>query len=240
MKYAHSNQSQNLIINKLPAPLKQNLEKCLESVEMPLTQILCRPKEKIKYVYFPDTSVISIVTFLENGDCVESGIIGKEGVFGAAFVFGGNVSPTEASVQHSGDGRRIKITDFRMFFDRDKEFRDAVLLYNYSYLAQISQNAACLAHHTIEKRLARWLLMFADRRDDDTLVLTQEFIAQMLGVHRPSVSLNASKLQKMNLIAYNRGTIKILDRGGLENLACECYRAINESLHGFADGASFN
>ena len=124
-------------------------------------------------------------------------------------------------------------------FDENKIFRHAALHFIYAFIAQISQNAACLCHHKIDQRLARWLLMFADRADCDKLNMTHEFIAQMLGVHRPTVSKNANDLQKKGLISYNRGAVKILDREGLENFACECYAAIKQSLKGQTNRRKF-
>ncbi|MGI8556444.1 MAG: Crp/Fnr family transcriptional regulator [Pyrinomonadaceae bacterium] len=199
-----------------------------------MSEILYRPKEKIEYVYFPESSVISIVTCLENGDSVEAGIIGKEGVAGASIIFADDISPTEATTQLGGIGQRMRVSDFKNCFDDSKEFRKLILQYVYSFIAQISQNAACLCHHTIEKRLARWLLMFDDRAEAEKLVLTQQFIAQMLGVHRPSVSVNAGKIQDLGVISYNRGVVRILDREGLQNLTCECYDEINKSLTGYS------
>ena len=235
MKTAKISREKNIIFNKLSKEIFKEIKPHLEEIEMPLTEILYRPHEKIDYIYFPETSVISIVTYLENGESVEAGIIGKEGVAGASIIFANDISPTEATTQLGGIGQRMKVSDFKNCFDDSKEFRNAVLYYVYSFIAQISQNSACLCHHTIEKRLARWLLMFSDRAESDKLILTQEFLAQMLGVQRPSVSMNAGKLQEMGLINYNRGVIKILDRTGMQNLACECYEEINMSLKGYSE-----
>lgn len=204
----------------------------LKKTAMPLGDYLYRPGRKIETVYFPETSVISVVMVLENGETIESGIIGSEGFSGAAVLVCEELSPQEATVQLAGEGYLMPIGDFKKLLDDDKSFRNAALHYLYAFVAQISQNAACLCHHTVDRRLARWLLLFADRAAADQLVLTQEFIAQMLGVHRPTVSKNANELQKKGLIAYNRGTIKILDRAGLEKLSCECYRTISRLVRG--------
>jgi CRP-like cAMP-binding protein len=202
----------------------------LDKVEMPLAEILHNPLQKIEYVYFPETSVISIVTLLENGNGVESGIIGREGISGTSVIMGEDYSPRESTVQLGGEGWRMRTNDFRHFFEKNDSFRRLVLHYIYAFIAQISQNAVCLCYHIIEQRLARWLLMFDDRTDFKELQLTQEFIAQMLGVHRPSVSISAKKLQDQGLISYNRGTMVILDRKGLEEFTCECYDTINMAL----------
>lgn len=202
----------------------------LKYSEMPLGKLLYNPHEKIEYVYFPETAVISIVTMLSDGRCVEAGIIGNEGMAGAFAAFGEDISPREATVQLGGAGWSLNVEDFRRMFEENKDFRCEVLRFVYGFVAQISQNAACICHHQVGQRLARWFLMCDDRAPSETLELTQEFIAQMLGVHRPTVSKNANELQKMGLIKYNRGTVKILDRTGLENLACECYAEINRNL----------
>ena len=179
---------------------------------MPLGKVLYYPAEKIEYIYFPETCVISIVNVLENGDSVESGIIGSEGFSGAAVILSEEISPLEATIQLTGEIICLPVAEFRKLFEQNKKFRDVALRYVYAFIGQISQNAACLCHHNIDQRLARWFLMFADRADSNELKLTQEFIAQMLGVHRPTVSKNANDLQKKGFISYNRGSVKILDR----------------------------
>ncbi len=229
----------NKVLNSLSAAEFKEIEKRLEKIEMILGNVLYYPGEKIEYVYFPETSVISIVMVLENGDTVESGIIGKEGFSGAAVILSEDISPQEATVQLSGEGYRLPVKDFKKLFEENKKFRSAALHSIYAFIAQISQNAACLCHHKIENRLARWFLMFSDRAERKALEMTQEFIAQMLGVHRPTVSKNANNLQKDGFISYNRGTVKIIDREGLENFACECYKAINQSLNGYENPRTF-
>lgn len=195
---------------------------------MPVGQMIHHPHEKITHVHFPETCVISIVTYLENGSCVETGIIGNDGMSGIEILLGENSSPREAVIQHTGFGKKMKVEKFKEFYEANLFSPPILMRYVYSFIGQISQNPACLAYHKTEKRLARWLLMFQDRAGGDELKLTQEFIAVMLGVHRPSVSKCAAELQKQNLINYNRGQIKILDRDGLIQASCECYRAIKE------------
>ncbi len=220
--------SQNFIIKSVGEKTFKQIEPELEKVEMPLSKLLNQSWSQISHVYFPETSVISVVSLLENGNGVESGIIGKEGVFGATAIFAGEISLGEATVQLGGEGWRMKVSAFKKIFECNVEFRKIILAYVFTFVAQITQNALCLCYHNIEKRLARWLLMFQDRAEREKLVLTQEFIAEMLGVHRPSVSKSANKLQSMNLISYTRGVVKILDRKGLENFSCECYKTISE------------
>jgi CRP-like cAMP-binding protein len=204
----------------------------LEKITMPLGEYLYHPAERIQRIYFPETSVVSIVMVLENGETIESGIIGKEGFSGAGVLLSKELSPQEATIQLAGSGWYMTIDDFKKLFDENKAFRDAALGYLYTFVAQISQNAACLCHHAVNQRLARWLLLFADRAEGEHLVLTQEFIAQMLGVHRPTVSKSANELQKKGFISYNRGTVKILDRAGLEKFSCECYKTISQLIRG--------
>lgn len=222
----------NFVLKSLSAEDLNDIEPRLEKVRMSLGEVLYQPAEKIERIYFPETSVISIVMVLENGEMVESGIIGRDGFSGAAVILSEEVSPQEATVQLSGEGYCLPMKDFKRLFEENKKFRDAALCYFYAFIAQISQNTACLCHHTVDRRLARWLLMFADRACSEKLDLTQEFMAQMLGVHRPTVSKNANELQRKGFISYNRGTIKILDRSGLESFSCECYRTISGLVKG--------
>ena len=218
--------NKNLILNALPDEIYEKVKPNLVTVEMPLGKVIYRPDEPINHAYFPETSVISVVTYLENGNCVETGIIGNDGVSGTETVLDQDSSPREAMVQLAGDGYRMKVEKFRELFSSEEIFKKLVLHYVYNFIAQISQNPACLCYHRVEQRLARWLLSFEDRAASNELGLTQEYIAVMLGVHRPSVSKSAAKLQERGLINYNRGKIKILDRPGLEKTACECYEVI--------------
>lgn len=227
--------SKNLILNSLNEKEYKEISTCLEEVDMPLGKMLYHPGEKLNYMFFPQTSVISNVTLLENGSGVESGIIGREGVSDAWVILGDDEAFSESTVQLSGYGLKMKTRDFKRFLNENINFRNVILSYIHAYVSQLSQNAACLCYHNIEKRLARWMLMFADRSESETMEMTQEFIAQMLGVHRPSVSKNANKLQKMGLINYNRGTIEIINRKGLEDLSCECYEIINRALIRYLD-----
>ncbi len=220
----------NLFLNNLSPPEMKTIEHHLEAVEMPLGMRIYNPFEEIKHIYFPDTSIISIVTLLESGSGVETGIVGKEGFSGIETVLLGNSVPREAMVQLGGDGYRMKVEDFRSVFGDSRKFSAKVLHYLYAYITQIAQNSVCLCYHPIEKRLARWLLMFHERATSDELQLTQEFIALMLGVHRPNLNKSISGLQKKNFISYHRGCINILDRDGLESISCECYKVIKHDF----------
>lgn len=211
----------------------KELNSCLEPVEMPLGMKIYDPYAKITHIYFPETSIISIVTYLESGSGVETSIVGYEGFSGVETVLHENVVPREAMVQLGGDGHRMKVEDFRRLFNDNRLFAQHVLHYLYPFITQIAQNSACLCYHSIEKRLARWLLMFHERAASDVLKLTQEFIAMMLGVHRQNLNKSLNKMQTDNLISYHRGTINIIDREGLLAASCECYEVIKNSFDGY-------
>lgn len=207
----------------------------LELIEMPLEMKIYDPNEPISYIYFPETSIVSIVTLLENGSGVETSIVGREGFSGVETILMESAVPREAMVQLGGYGYRMKVEKFRTLFAEDKAFAQQVLHYLYPLITQIAQNSACLCYHPIEKRLARWLLMFHERAASDELKLTQEFIAMMLGVHRQNLNKSLGKLQQEKLISYNRGNIKIVDREGLTCVSCECYEVIRTAFNGYLD-----
>ena len=187
MKTQTDHDFKNTLLQSLSKADLKEIEQKLEKIEMPVGKTLYYPAEKIDFIYFPETCVISVVMVLENGDTVESGIIGYEGFSGAAVILTEEVSPQEATIQLTGEGFRLPVADFHSLFEKNMDFRNAAMRYIYAFIAQISQNAACLCHHNVSQRLARWFLMFDDREFRlNQLDLTQEFIAQMLGVHRPS------------------------------------------------------
>jgi CRP-like cAMP-binding protein len=223
----------NSFIQTLSAQDVEDLCSCLESVEMPLGMKIYDPYCEIKHIYFPETSIISIVTLLQSGNGVETAIVGKEGFSGVETILAENGVPREAMVQLGGMGYRAKVSDFKHLFEKNKTFSEQVLRYLYPFVTQIAQNSACLCYHSIEKRLARWLLMFHERAASDELQLTQEFIAMMLGVHRQNLNKNINKLQQENLISYNRGRIRILSRAGLLESSCECYEVIKTAFAGY-------
>ncbi len=224
MNTVNDTNSQNLFLKSLPDDDYLRISPHLELHEHCLGEKLYSSGENIEYVHFPDTSVASIVTNLENGASVETGIIGREGIIGTEIILSEDTSLREVNIQFAGKCFRLKAEIFKAQFEHRAVFRKLVLCYVGSYLTQIAQNAACLAFHEIEQRLSRWLLMFHDRTDGDEVKITHEFIALTLGVHRPSISKNANRLQEKGFIRYYRGKISILDRQGLENCACECYR----------------
>lgn len=223
----------NYFIRCLTEKESGNFDSHLEFIEMPLGMKIYNPNEEISHIYFPETSIISIVTLLENGSGVETSIVGYEGFSGIETILSKNAVPREAMVQLGGNGYRMKVENFRNLFGENKLFAQNVLHYLYPFITQIAQNSACLCYHSIEKRLARWLLMFHERAASDELKLTQEFIAMMLGVHRQNLNKNISKLQQENLIRYNRGHIRIVDREGLLRVSCECYEVIKKAFDGY-------
>lgn len=230
--------SENKIYNnRLVRCLSENESKqfnsLLEPVEMPLGMKIYDPHAEITHVYFPETSIISIVTLLQSGSGVETAIVGSEGFSGVETILSENAVPREAIVQLSGTGHRMKIDKFKKLFAENKLFSQNVLHYLYPFITQIAQNSACLCYHPIEKRLARWLLMFHERAATDELKLTQEFIAMMLGVHRQNLNKSLNKLQENNLISYNRGRIRIVNRSALLDVSCECYEIIRSSFENY-------
>jgi CRP-like cAMP-binding protein len=200
----------------------------LEHVELPSHRSLCEPDELFQFVYFPNAGLISIVVVLSNGKTVEAGLIGKEGIVGLPAVAGRKRSPLREVVQISGKGLRIRIGRLRNVLESARMLDGTLKRYASVFGMQVAQTAACNRLHDTDRRLARWLLMALDRVDSGLLRITHDFLATMLGTDRSSVSLAAGELQKMGIIKYSRGVIKILDRQKLETVACECYRVIRD------------
>ena len=201
------------------------LEQC-EMVELEFGSILCERDMLFRYLYFPTTCFVSLVTTLGGKHPLELGLIGSEGMLGATMALGVNMAPSRAVVQGSGTALRISSDQLRRALRDSPLFQRALKHYLYVLLAQLTQNAACVHFHEIEPRLARWLLMTQDRAHQDTFHLTHQFLADMLGVRRSGVTIAAGALQLRGLIAYRRGDITILDRSGLELASCECYRVM--------------
>ncbi len=198
----------------------------LEHVVISAPKSLCEPQELFRFAYFPNDGVISIVVVMPNGKTVEAGLVGKEGVVGLPAIEGFKRSPLREVVQISGDAFRVKISTIRKILASAPIFDGALTHYSLLFGLQIAQTAACNRLHDTEKRLARWLLMAEDRVDSRILHITHDFLATMLGTDRSSVSIAAATLQKLNLIQYRRGAVKVLNRSQLEGYACDCYRAI--------------
>jgi CRP-like cAMP-binding protein len=215
----------NLLLAALAPEDVQLFSRSLEVVPLPLKQFLHRPGDVIEYVYFPGGGFCSELAVLESGDMVEVATIGREGMVGIFAAHDGHVAHSAAMVQAETDTcYRLPVDVFRREVDRGGRFSELVTRYTNAHIAFIMQSTGCNAVHTVEERLARWLLMAHDRIGKDEFPLTQEFVAMMLGVARPTVTIVAGTLQKAGLITYRRGTINILDREKLEAASCECYR----------------
>ncbi|HEY6230967.1 MAG TPA: Crp/Fnr family transcriptional regulator [Pyrinomonadaceae bacterium] len=217
---------QNRLLAALPEVVYQRLSPHFEAITLEHGAVLYEMEAPIDYFYFPFDAVISLVTQMEDGRIVEVGLVGNEGMTGLAALFGQKVSAERALVQIPNGGTRVKTAVILDEFKQQGELHDACLTYANFFMRQVTQTAACNASHTVEERLARWLLMCRERARGDELNLTQEFIAEMLGTRRATVNVAAVTLQTAGFIKYNRGRIKIIDLAGLEGFACECYEAV--------------
>jgi CRP-like cAMP-binding protein len=188
-----------------------------------LGETIYKPDERIRYAYFVGTGVVSLVANLKDGSSVEVGLVGNDGLVGLSIVLGDDISPNHAIVQIADGAMRISADKLKEELKREGQLLSLLLRSTLATLKQVSQTAACNGTHTVDQRLARWLLMCHDRVPGDELKLTQEFISQMLGIRRSGVSEAAKLLQKAGLISYSRGNITVVNRSGLEDFACECY-----------------
>ena len=219
---------ENRLLAALPPTAYQRLLPHLEPVTLELKKVLYREGGTIRHVYFPSGAMISLVSVMSSGRSVEIGVVGREGMASTVPFMGGGTSPYEAMVQISNGALRMKASTLKEEFHRGGPLQDLLLRYAQAFSIQVSQTAACNRLHSMEERLARWLLMTHDRARLDQLELTQEFLSMMLGVERSGVTLAAITLQDAGLIQYSRGKITILDRKGLERAACECYGRVKK------------
>jgi CRP-like cAMP-binding protein len=217
---------QNKILAALPAQEYDRLHEHLTPVSLPQDETLYKMEERIRYVYFVNSGVVSKIINMEDGGSVEVGLVGNEGMAGLPIALGDDVSPNQAIVQIAGGGMRMQAAALSEELRRGGRLQSLLQRYTLAMLKQVSQTAACNRSHNVGDRLARWLLMCHDRVEGNELRLTQEFIAEMLGTRRSGVSEAAILLQAAGLIRYKRGHITILDREGLEGFACECYRVV--------------
>lgn len=216
----------NQLLKALPGNEFRQLQLDLKRVEMPLGKIVYEVGKPIDYVYFPETSIFSTINFFEDGASLETGITGFEGLVGINVALASDKAERETSVQAEGSAWQISAQKFREQFEQGGALQHLVLRYVHAYLEQISQSGACINHHPVNRRLARWLLMCHDRTNGDKMRITHDFIAQMLGVNRPSVTSAAIELKDEGLIYYSRGVVRITNRIGLEKFSCECYRSV--------------
>lgn len=229
----------NQLLAALPAEEYQRLEPYLQEVTLETGTILLEAYEVNKTVYFPNTAMISLVSIMENGSTTEIGLIGNEGMVGLPIVLGGEYTINRAIVQIAGNSLKISADILKQEFQRGETLQKLLLLYTQAQLTQISQNSACNGQHKIEARLARWLLSVHDCVLKDELPLSQEFMANMLGIRRSGVTVVAKMLQDHGIIRYHRGKVVILDYARLEATSCECYRLVQKEymrLLGFRRG----
>ena len=215
----------NLLLTALPdKTLARVLANC-ESVDLVFADVVCLPGDRIRHVYFPTDSFISLVAPVDGYAGLEVGMVGREGMFGVSLMLGVDVSPLHALVQGAGPALRMDAGRFRRQLAGSLALRQGLNRYVYVLISQLAQTAACTRFHVVEARLARWLSMTRDRAASDEFYLTQEFLSHMLGVRRVGVTKAASSLQRRKLISYSRGMIRVLDRNGLQGAACGCYLA---------------
>ncbi len=223
-----SDPAKNRLLAALPREEYEHLLPHLGPVSFKFGEVVYESGVQMEHIYFPTTATVSLLYRMENGASAEMGMAGNEGVVGVALFMGGNTMPNRAVVQSAGGSVRMRAKVLREEFARGGVFQRLLLRYTQALLTQMSQTAVCNRLHAIEQQLCRWLLLSHDRLDSDELVMTQELIANMLGVRREGVTAAAGRLQEQGLIRYVRGRIRILDRRGLEEAVCECYKVVKD------------
>lgn len=226
---------QNHLLAALPAAELQELLTHMELVPLKLGTMLYEPGEQMRYAYFPTTAIISLHYVTESGASVETAGVGNEGMVGVSLFMGGNTTPSSAMVQTAGQAYRLERHLLHTEFKRSGLFQRMLLRYSQALLTQVSQTSACNRHHTIEQQLSRWLLATLDRIPSGELIMTQELVANMLGVRRESVTTAAGNLQQAGCINYRRGHISILNRKVLEGRVCECYLVVKKEVNRLMD-----
>ncbi|WP_145009779.1 Crp/Fnr family transcriptional regulator [Pseudomonas oryzihabitans] len=219
---------QNSLLAALPGDVQQRLSSHLELVHLPLGQVLYESGESVRNVYFPTDAIVSLLNVMENGASAEIAVVGNEGLVGISLFMGGESTPSRAVVQSDGYAYRLQGQRLTEEFDLHGDMLVLMLRYTQALITQMSQTAVCNRHHSIDQQLCRWLLLSLDRLPGDQLNMTQELIANMLGVRREGVTEAAGKLQRQGVIEYSRGHITVLDRTRLEQLSCECYAVVKK------------
>ncbi len=219
---------QNNLLASLPADVQERIFPHLDPITLPLGQVLYESGDTLDYVYFPTNAIVSLLYVMESGASAEISVVGNEGLIGIALFMGGHSTPSRAIVQSAGSFFRLKSSLLMEEFNKHGELMLLLLRYTQSLITQMSQTAVCNRHHSIDQQLCRWLLLSLDRLSNNCLVMTQELIANMLGVRREGVTEAAGKLQRQGVIEYRRGHIAVLDRPQLERLCCECYGVVKQ------------
>lgn len=217
---------ENQILAALPAAERERLFPHLKRVQMPLGAVLYESGDTLRHMYFPTDCIVSLLYVLEDGASAEIAVVGNEGAIGVALFMGGETTPSRAVVQSAGFAYRLTGKRLKEEFNRHGQMLHVLLRYTQSLITQMAQTAVCNRHHSVHQQLCRWLLLSLDRLPSNTLIMTQELIANMLGVRREGVTEAAGKLQKLGVIRYSRGQITVLDRPKLEQLSCECYAVV--------------
>jgi CRP-like cAMP-binding protein len=220
----------NQLLAALPPEEWARWRQALELMEMPLGHVLYESGVAMTHVYFPTTSIVSLLYVMEDGASAEIAVVGNEGIVGISLFMGGETTPSRAVVQSAGYGFRLKAQLLKDEFHRFGPMLHLLLRYTQALITQMAQTAVCNRHHSVDQQLCRWLLLSLDRLASNELSMTQELIANMLGVRREGVTEAAGKLQDAGLIRYRRGKITVLDRPGLEGRSCECYQVVKTEL----------
>lgn len=223
--------TRNLLLDSLPNEDYARLAPYLERVPMALGEVLYESGGQMRYVFFPATSIVSLLYVMENGAPAEIAVVGNEGILGISLFMGGDTTPSRAVVRSAGHGYRLRAARIKTEFARFGPTMNLLLRYTQALITQMAQTAVCGRHHSIDKQLCRALLLSLDRLSTNTMAMTQEMIANMLGVRREGVTAAAGSLQEAGLIRYTRGKITVLDRPGLEARCCECYQVVKTEFH---------
>ena len=216
----------NHILDALPAEERARLLPHLSLVSMPLGMALYESGETLRHIYFPTDSIVSLLYVMKNGASAEIAVVGHEGAIGVALFMGGETTPSRAIVQSAGSAYRLGRKRLKLEFNRHGQLLQVLLRYTQSLITQMAQTAVCNRHHSVNQQLCRWLLLSLDRLPSSELKMTQELIANMLGVRREGVTAAAGELQRVGAIRYSRGKITVIDRAKLEQLSCECYAVV--------------
>ena len=218
--------AKNKLLDALSASERERLRPNLESVDLPLGDVVYESGRPLHHVYFPTDSIVSLLYVLESGASAEIAVVGNEGVVGISLFMGGESTPSRAVVQSAGRALRLPAKAMQLEFKRGGAMQHLLLRYTQTLITQMAQTAVCNRHHSVDQQLCRWLLLSIDRLAAPEIKMTQELIANMLGVRREGVTEAAGKLQKAGVISYRRGNIKVLDRPKLEHMSCECYEVV--------------